>query len=315
MSTRVALAPTALRAAHDVRRYAGKADLDEVFIDSWRQLDGLTHSATAYWPCHHPFYAPASSYGLMLFTETVRQTLAVTSHLGLGIGDDYRMGWETLSCAVSPTGLAIGTAPAALRLTVAHETLVRRRSGLARPAARVQAWRDGVLLGTAQLNYTAYPPALYDRLRGTYSDARRSFAGALPPGPAVDPALVGRTDPYDVVLARDTSYRGDDSRRRWTLRADTTHSLLFDHPHDHIPGMVLLEAVSQAAMADAAPCRAVPVALDTTFSRYVEFDQPCDIVADESEAEGPGRRSQVVTGLQGGGTAFTTRVTSLIGEC
>ncbi|MFI8518796.1 ScbA/BarX family gamma-butyrolactone biosynthesis protein [Streptomyces sp. NPDC085481] len=299
-------------ATHDVRRYAGKVDLDEVLVADWRRVDDLTHAVTVRWPRHHAFYTPTPhDYTVLLFTESVRQALAVTSHLGLDIPVGHRMGWELLSCTVAPDCLAIDTDPTDLELTVTHDPFTRRRSGLARLTARVTATRGGRLLGTALIHYTAYPPALYDRLRGEHADAREAFARALPPGPATDPALVGRTDPQDVVLAEDTTHTGNDSRRRWALRADTTHPVLFDHPHDHIPGMVLLEAASQAAQAVAAPRRVVPIELDTTFSRYVEFDEPCTIVAEEPEVDALGRLRQVVSGVQCGETVFSTRVTGI----
>lgn len=194
---------------------------------------------------------------------------------------------------------------------------------MCRLTARVRATRNGLPLGTAHIGYTAYPPALYDRLRGARADARAAFARALPPGPAVDPALVGRTDARDVTLAPDSCAGPDTGAgpggtpRRWTLRSDTSHRVLFDHPHDHVPGMVLLEAVIQAAHADAAPRPAVPVELDTVFHRYVEFDLPCaivtdDPVTDDPGTDGPGRRPRRISGVQDGQTAFTTLITSIV---
>ncbi|MET9437031.1 ScbA/BarX family gamma-butyrolactone biosynthesis protein [Streptomyces sp. NPDC006551] len=299
----------------DVARYVGKVDLAEVLVTGWRRLDDLTDSVTVHWPRHHSFYAPAPhGYGLMLFTESVRQALAVASHAGLDIPLGHRMGWETLSCAVAPDALGTGTGPAVVELTVTHETVARRRSGLVRLTAQVRATRDGMRLGTARVQYTAYPPSLYDRLRGSHANAKEAFARALPPGPALDPALVGRTHARDVTLAPDTSQGVDGARRRWALRADTTHSVLFDHPHDHIPGMVLLEAASQAVQADAAPRRVVPIALDTTFYRYVEFDLPCAVVADEAESDDSGLRRQLVSGIQDGETVFAAQVTSVVAD-
>ncbi|MFC7978966.1 ScbA/BarX family gamma-butyrolactone biosynthesis protein [Streptomyces cinereoruber] len=295
-----------------VRRYAGKVDLDEVFVTDWRPVDDLACTATVLWPRHHAFYTPSPDrYTLLLFTESVRQVLAVTSSLGLGVPAGHRMGWERLVTNVTPGLLTTGADPATVELDVRHEPFTRRGSGLARLTARIRATRDGRTLGTAFVRYTAYPPALYDRLRGEHADARAAFARALPPGPPVHPSLVGRTDPRDVVLAEDTTPLGSHAGGDWTLRTDTGHPVLFDHPHDHVPGMVLLEAADQAFRACAAPERVEPIEFDTTFSRYVEFDRPCRITAGEAETSS-GRRQQVVTGLQDGATVFSTRIGGLV---
>ncbi|GAB2715066.1 ScbA/BarX family gamma-butyrolactone biosynthesis protein [Streptomyces bullii] len=301
--------------APDPKRYAGKVDLTEVLVTDWHPEGEHTDAVTVRWPCRHAFYTPGPhpDYGLLLFAESVRQSLAVTCHLGLGVPMGHRMGWETLTSTVRPDAMSIGTEPATVDLTIHHEDVERRKSGLVRLTARVRATRDGMPLGTAEVRYTAYPPALYDRLRGPYADAREAFARSLPPGPAIDPALVGRTDPRDVVLTADPADPAQGATgapRRWLLRTDTTHPVLFDHPHDHVPGMVLLEAVSQAARA-AAPRDTVPIAFDTSFHRYVEFDLPCAIVADEPEVDEWGRRRQRVDGLQDGRTVFTAVVTSV----
>jgi hypothetical protein len=301
----------------EIRHYAGKIDLGEVFVTDYRPLDQLTHHVTALWPRHHVFYTPVpGQYTLMLLTESVRQSLAVASHLGLDVPIGHRMGWDQLSCSVEPDTLAAaGSDPGQpVELTITHDPFEKRRSGLARLTSHVRAAWCGRTLGTAHVRYTAYPPALYDRLRGEHADAREAFARALPPGQPVDPVFVGRTDPHDVVLAEDTTHPGTGSREHWGLRADTGHTVLFDHPHDHIPGMILLEAASQAVQAGAAPVRVVPVGFDATFSRYVELDEPCAIDLEAATLDTTGRLEQVVTGSQCGTIAFTARVTGVIEE-
>ncbi|KUN32396.1 gamma-butyrolactone biosynthesis enzyme [Streptomyces corchorusii] len=305
--------------ATDVKQYAGKVDLTEVLVTDWHPVTDRTHAVTVEWPAHHPFYTTSPQrHGLLFFIESVRQALSVASHLGLGVPRGYRMGWERLTCTASPEALATGPDPSVVQLTITHDDVVRRKSGVCRLTARVQATRNGLPLGTVQIGYTAYPPALYDRLRGARADAQAAFARALPPGPAVEPALVGRTDAHDVTLAPETSAGPDTAAgpggtpRRWALRSDTGHRVLFDHPHDHIPGMVLLEAVIQAAHADAAPRPVVPVELDTVFHRYVEFDLPCAIVTEDTGTDEPGRQRRRISGVQDGQTAFTTLITGIV---
>ncbi len=93
----------------DIRRSVGKTNLDEVLVTGWDRRDDSTHSATVRWPRSHTFYTPTPvRYSLMLFTESVRQAVAVTGQHGLGVPAGHRMGWEEISCTLAPRALAVG---------------------------------------------------------------------------------------------------------------------------------------------------------------------------------------------------------------
>jgi hypothetical protein len=53
------------------------------------------------------------------------------------------------------------------------------------------------------------------------------------------PHRVGRLRRKDCVLERDRGGKG------WQLRMDRDHAVLFDHPTDHVPLMVMLEGFRQ----------------------------------------------------------------------
>ncbi|MFI8191960.1 AfsA-related hotdog domain-containing protein [Streptomyces sp. NPDC085946] len=61
----------------------------------------------------------------------------------------------------------------------------------------------------------------------------------------------------------------------WPLRVNWAHPTLFDHPTDHVPGMLLLEAARQAAHRLAGPGTVLTPVMASRFHRYVEFDSPC----------------------------------------
>lgn len=94
------------------------------------------------------------------------------------------------------------------------------------------------------------------------------------------------------------------------LRADTAHPVLFDHPVDHAPGMLLLEAARQAAQAVAAPEAALPVSMDAVFFRYAELDAPCRIEADPGEPDSQGRRRTRITAHQDDRVVFCATMTT-----
>jgi 2-oxo-3-(phosphooxy)propyl 3-oxoalkanoate synthase len=288
-----------------VKQYAGKNNLSEVLVTRLRSLDDYTHAVTLQWPRNHGFYVPAGhDYSPLLLVESVRQSLVVISHAGLDIPGEYKIGWQFLASETVLEALRPGDGPTMAEVVVTHEPVVRRRLGSVRLCARARVMRESALVGTARVNYTAHPPSLYSRLRGRNGDAVAAFARALPPARPIAAALVGRALERDVVLAP------GDAPHRWLLRADTTHQILFDHPHDHIPGMVLLEAACQAVRANAAPERLIPVTITATFSRYVELDRPCWIAVKPAGPDEQGRRRQAVTGLQEDAACFTVEIAS-----
>ncbi len=103
-------------------------------------------------------------------------------------------------------------------------------------------------------------------------------AGAHQPAP-VGPHLVGRHLEADVVLAPSAV------DNLWLLRADTDHPVMFDHPVDHVPGMMAMEAARQAALLAAGDPHAVPVSGTFVFDHYIELDELC-VVAGEPAADG-----------------------------
>ncbi|BFV55060.1 hypothetical protein KCMC57_up01640 [Kitasatospora sp. CMC57] len=80
------------------------------------------------------------------------------------------------------------------------------------------------------------------------------------------------------------------------------HPVLFDHPVDHAPDMLLLEATRQAARATHP---ALPVAMDAAFFRWVELDAPCWITA-----ESLGHPHARITAVQHDRTVFSATLTS-----
>ncbi|WP_330235578.1 AfsA-related hotdog domain-containing protein [Streptomyces sp. NBC_00566] len=70
-----------------------------------------------------------------------------------------------------------------------------------------------------------------------------------------------------------------DGEARWELRVDTGHPVLFDHPVDHVPGMVLIEAGRQSARVVTSRPDALLLGRESRFPRYAELDSPCFVTA------------------------------------
>ncbi|MFJ8629403.1 ScbA/BarX family gamma-butyrolactone biosynthesis protein [Streptomyces sp. NPDC093568] len=287
-------APPALTATVP-RQLVHRAAVAETF------LTGLTSTGTdrftvfAQWPRAHQLHVSAdrSAYEPLLVAETVRQVGALLAHTAYQVPLGHQFVLRELGVTTHPERLAVGAVPAepALHITV---TDVDRRGG--RPAGlRFTAGirLAGERVATAHLAVTWTSAAVYRRLRGGRTPATVS---ALPVPPGVPAAAVGRALPADVVLAP------TDHPDRWRLRVDTAHAVFFDHPLDHIPGMLLLEAARQAVRTRTGTGFRTPVSYHAVFHRYAELDLPAWIeTVDKPGAHGTDVQ---VVGHQGESTVF-----------
>ncbi|MFJ8650336.1 ScbA/BarX family gamma-butyrolactone biosynthesis protein [Streptomyces sp. NPDC093546] len=290
------------------REYVHRAAIAEVFLTGWRPMGADSFTVTAQWPRQHSFYLTQEGlHDPLLLSETIRQTLPLLSHAAYDVPFGTRLSWDFFRYTLNPSALAAQFVPAELELTVTASDIRRRSGQLAAVTMNFDVSRDGVPLATAETRFGCYSPAVYQRLRAGRADLDKVLAGVLAPPPPVSPALVGRDRPQDVVLAP------ADGDRRWRLRTDTAHPVLFDHPVDHAPGMLLLEAARQATQALDPHRRVLPVGMDIAFFRYVEFDSPCWITAEPDQPEWHdqhGRRRTKVTAWQEEQVVFSATVTT-----
>ncbi|MGW8377513.1 ScbA/BarX family gamma-butyrolactone biosynthesis protein [Streptomyces sp. ODS28] len=306
--TRTARAISAASASAGVpKEYVHKHDAREVLLTGWRPAGPNAAEVGARWPELHGFYEPRHGvYDPLLFTETVRQTVPLLSHAAYGVPFGHRLLWNRLSFTLPPTPLRAGPVEPVLR--VARAVARRRGAGSDKHDTRIEATLDGARIATAALDFSSVPPGLYARMRGRYADAEQALSRAPAPGPAVTAYRVGRERAADVVLSPTPA------RDRWMLRTDPAHPVLFDHPLDHVPGMLLLEAARQAAHLTSRPGPSVLTGLDAVFTRYVELDEPCWITARALPCDGSrGRRVRVVA-EQDGAVAFSADIASLPAE-
>ncbi|WP_184349825.1 ScbA/BarX family gamma-butyrolactone biosynthesis protein [Streptomyces olivoverticillatus] len=286
------------------REYVHRAAVAEVLLTGWRRQAEDRFRVTAQWPRGHSFFTPLQGlrHDPMLVAETVRQIGSLLAHAEFDVPLGYQFLMWHLDYSVVAERLVLGDAPAELELDVVCSHVRRRGGMLAAMRYEVVIRRDGEVAATGSASYTCTSPEVYRRLRGP-----------LPPGPPaplgapVPPRAVGRLSPFDVVL----SAEAEGGPGRWLIRADQRHPILFDHPVDHIPGMVLLEAARQAACA-LAPYPAIsPTALTGTFRRYAELTSPCRIEAERDEEDASGSWVTRVNGHQDGELLFTCSVTAL----
>lgn len=122
------------------------------------------------------------------------------------------------------------------------------------------------------------PKGDYSGMR-THLRSKKPLEGAAPPPrlEPIDPALVDRFSERNVVLADVDGTPAADGEARYAVIVDQTHPCWFDHPQDHLPGPLLLEAFRQAAIATAHRTGAVsgPVAAVTEcHAKFADFAEP-----------------------------------------
>ncbi|CAM5683832.1 hypothetical protein SAVIM338S_07418 [Streptomyces avidinii] len=287
------------------RRYVHRAALAEVFLTGIAPAGAGSYLVTAQWPRGHSLYG--SRGGLldpMLACETVRQTVPLLSHTVFDVPFGHMQSWDHISFGLDPDVMTAGSTPPEIEMRVRCHDTVLRGTRLIATSLDIMLFRDGDLLGAAGARFSCHTPAIYKRLRTGRADADpHLLMKDMPQLPPVAPPAVGRDRAEDVVLS--PTERSD----AWLLRVDPSHPILFDHPVDHAPGMLLLEAARQAAQA-ASPGNAVVLGLDSDFIRYVELDAPCLIEARALPADVRGRVRVQVTGTQNGAAAFTASVTT-----
>lgn len=248
-----------------------KLDANEVLLTDWQHIGADRFSVSARWPARHRFYAEKQDQrDALLLVECVRQSIPMLCHSAYDTPFGFRQAWENLRFAVEPSMLARNGTDLAIRLDISCSDVIRRGSRLGGMTMDVQASWQGVPAAIVRTKFNNQSPVVYQRLRGANGDVATAHAAALAPGRPVSSELVGRHRASDVVLAP----APDHPPYHWFLRNDLAHPILFDHPVDHSPGMLLLETARQAALARCTRAATV-VGMTTRFIHYAEFDAPC----------------------------------------
>ncbi|MER5218705.1 ScbA/BarX family gamma-butyrolactone biosynthesis protein [Streptomyces sp. NPDC002838] len=251
------------------RALVHRAAISEVLLTGVRRCSEDTFRLGAQWSRGHSYYGAVAArwHDPMLFAESIRQVGLLLAHEALDIPLGFSFLTNTMSFDVTEESARLGRGPAHVVLDVRLHSVVRRKNVVSAYAYDVVGYRDGWPIGSGSVTANVVSPAIYRRLRGDRAGA--TAPRDLPNG--MMPELVGRTCEFDVVL----SARSTDGVRE--LRADADHPVLFDHPLDHIPGMVVMEAARQSALAALGFPEGLLVGCDAVFHKYVEFDSPCHV--------------------------------------
>ncbi len=279
------------------RALVHRSALSEVFVTAMVPDPRGGTLASAQLPRSHAYWgdhslAPAC-HDPVLLMEVCRQAALAASHLQHGVPrtDKFILTHQDLRIT-RPELLARGTRPTTLLLRLDPER-VRERDGRTTGVDYVLtlAVADGsgavqdAGRATVGLRFKAAGEYQELRLRGREGRSMGStadFATGAVAGEPVAAPLVGRRLPENAVLLDVTATgRGATS----TLRIAGDHPSLFDHPQDHLPGMVLIEGARQLALYTVrehiglAPGKVRVQAVDARYERFAELDSPLRLEA------------------------------------
>ncbi|BAJ30243.1 MULTISPECIES: ScbA/BarX family gamma-butyrolactone biosynthesis protein [Kitasatospora] len=284
------------------RQYVHRASVSEVLLTDWRAApEPDAFVVRAQWPRGHALFAQSGGYqDPLLLMESVRQAGMLLAHAEYGVQLGTRFLLQSIRFSAAAELLVATPAPTEVELRVVAHGITRRGFRVTGMRFEMTVLVDGVPLATAGAAVAFTTPAVYARLRGDLPTWI-----PRPAGPAVDPATVGRRQPENVVLGA----HPEGGPGRWRLRVDCEHPIFFDHPVDHVPGMLLIEGARQAAHAVTGRPDGLVVDLDSSFHSYAELDEFCGIEAERTGVDLAGDAHVHVRGVQDGRTVFTTRLT------
>ncbi|MFH8990064.1 AfsA-related hotdog domain-containing protein [Streptomyces sp. NPDC017940] len=305
--------------------------LTEVFLTDIRRTGADSFVAAALLPAVHPHYTSHSAQTSlrhldpMLLLECCRQAETAAAHLCHGVDRDSSFvlrNWSMELTDEVPRGLP-GTVPVSTELTMTALTHdPRHRAGrLSGLSYAFTLWAAGARLGDVRMEVGYVAREAYRVMRRGRRTGPPPSSDTCPPaalGTALEPARAGRLHARDTLLldavARATGCTA-------TLRPAADNPSLFDHPQDHVPGMVLVEAARQlaafavaegGATAEGAagaggravrPEQSVMVTMRAAFFAYAELDAPTTMTAL------PGREHRVeVTFRQNGADIATVEL-------
>lgn len=259
------------------KRLVHRHSIAEVFVTECLSMSEADRFVLgAQWPRIHPFYnATAGRYDTMLLAETLRQSAIYLAHTRYRVSLSDRFVMQRIRIHSDLERLVIGDSAAGVQIDAVVSDVLRKGGKLSKYSVNLKFSIAGKVVGTGLGVAQILSQPLYEKLR--WKDRNPEGVENARCNVPVAPASVGRTKADDVVLSPHPR------PNCWELRTDENHPILFDHPSDHVPGMSVLEAFRQGALAASNLGEAWVSELDVTFERFAEIDERAFVVVATAE--------------------------------
>jgi hypothetical protein len=221
--------------------------------------------------------------------EVVRQTGIYVAHRFFSVPLGWHFVFATMTVEVAG-GFPAGGSAAVLDVRQAREPKRTANRYHADCEITLESADGGCLQVAVEI--LAVAPATYQRLRRGRTlppaDAQLPASGA-----PLDPRSTGCRSPHEVLLRTPADPTAAEPRC-WELGFGAPQRARLDHPADHVQGMVLLEAMRQAAALVTPPDRAALRRVEVSFDSFGEWGEPTAV-----RAEAPDGPELTVTVAQG----------------
>jgi 2-oxo-3-(phosphooxy)propyl 3-oxoalkanoate synthase len=296
------------------RHLVHRAAVTEVFITDAVRRGDTGFLIAAQWPRDHTLYHPdpLGYADPLLCAETVRQALVYIAHTYGDIPLGHRFIGRSLGFELTrPDATLISSSPQSVLLDAEWTPYDRSTRGRFGVRLNTAFAVDGVECGRGHIEVLIVDERRYKLLR------RAGAASAPPTGGAAE------NEPYETMFdpvpisatgrlrAKDGLLEQSLDGRRWRMRIDENHAVLFDHPTDHVPLMVILEGFRQLghvltrAYAARGASAGGLVATRIQCDGWGELDLPIDLVVERAQGSGAGPRRLRLAAVQAGNRLAT----------
>ena len=240
-------------------RFVHRRQLREVLITEARRLSDDYFALGAQWPREHPFYSPHERRAdSALVAETIRQVTILLAHTMYGVPLDAAFLMPSLSAKTIAAPAPWSEDEIMVQAQVVASGRAQEGPASMRVSVRIEG--GGQILGEGIGHARIIAPEAYARLRrnrpkrpiAVHARALQSRGRLLQWGRADRPVVV----------------------------VDETDPVFFDHPLDHVPGMLLLEAVREGVRNLMRPHEVDLTSFDLAFARVVEFEPEITLEVD-----------------------------------
>ncbi|MFG2130601.1 ScbA/BarX family gamma-butyrolactone biosynthesis protein [Streptomyces sp. NPDC048751] len=265
--------------------------LGEVFLTDLQPIDEDHYAAGAQLPRSHAYYGDhllrPGCYDPLLILEACRQAALAGAHRFFGVPSDNKFILTHLSLRLDhPQMVVVGTSPLSFAFRVRIVSRREREDRVTGLDYEMDLIADGTVIGQASIGLRFKTPTGYLTLRLNNRDGFALPSSATyptsTPGAPVAPHLVGRANPENVVLV-DAAVT--DNTAQALLRIPARHASLFDHPQDHLPGMVIAEGARQLALLAAldvqglSTFKTIVTEMHVRFTRFGELEDDTVLTA------------------------------------
>ncbi|MDJ0396227.1 AfsA-related hotdog domain-containing protein [Rhodococcus sp. G-MC3] len=274
------------------RRLVHRSALSEVFLTDAVAEDSLTYIVAAQLPPSHAYFTDHLSRrgGIdpLLLLECCRQAETYVSHRYLDVPLGYNFILASWSMSFENLHYRNRIEQCvSLRLSV-HAEVPRYIAGQLRSVTfRIEiSTATAVRLGTVTMKVKYTSKEVYRALRESRRGSAPKMNTELPGARhgVVEAVTVGRLSAQNVVLS---DLRHTPNGIKAQVRPAFDNPSFFDHPQDHVPAMVTVEAVRQLALlalADECGLSAMHTqvsAIEGTFYDYIELDTTAELTVAE----------------------------------